>query len=165
MNKLKMLIPITILLMYIVYGYMSIVSQNAVYICRKDMEKVLEDEHDYLNEVASYLEEYEYFRAEYDLSTQTFYKISPDGANTEPLERLCKQYSFNMIGRDEYGMYVVYNRLFDHSVHIGMSYDYDLKKWYYNYTHNYGLCAYGHLNGYKIYDFLFNRKGVLRVGQ
>lgn len=159
MKKVKIFILITILIA-VIYGCISIYSvknqDDAVYVCRNDIMRVFESEGDYFNQIAYFYEKYEYFYALYDLSTESFVEIQPVSGEIRPLEKLCKEYSFNLIHRYDNCLYIAYNRPFNHSVCIGLIYDYNSKKWEYSYNHNYSMCRYGHLNGYRFYDLIFN---------
>lgn len=75
---------------------------------------------------------------------------------SEILSKLFEKYSFNTLDRYDNYLVITYNRPFDHSIVIGMFYDYEKGEWNFTYNHNYKRCENSHLNGYRFFDLLFN---------
>ncbi len=169
--KRKILIGIAVCLLglYIFYCVSTLATQpNTAYLNKWEVKEVFENNKDYFQEAADYFENRDVAHIYYDSSQQEITgtsaydpeeekwvenKADPDDVRV--VEKMCRELSFNMIQRDDSWLDVFYVRPFDHSITIGISYNYDTKKWTTNYSHNYDRCTCGH-HGYRVYDLIFN---------
>ena len=156
-SRVKIIIIILVLLLFVytLWGINSFISQDAEYTTKSEMMSVLDENARYFDSVADFFENYEYKYILYDLSSQSFVDDLTKEEETVTL-KLFSELSFNSLERDGDSISFVHLRPFDHSINIGLNYNYLTKEWSYIYNHNYKRCQNGHLNGYWFYDVLLN---------
>ncbi|MBQ3110529.1 MAG: hypothetical protein IJC69_05255 [Clostridia bacterium] len=166
-SKIFIIATLCIIALYICYCGITLFTQDVPYVNKGDVLKAFNSNEDYFNEVANYFKDRNQATVYYDTYQQTFsgsYMQDESGKSVETdasaadvalLNKMCTELSFNMIEKDQYGLVILYQRLFDHNTKVGMAYDYNTEEWSPVYWHNYTLCSSGH-HGYKLYDLIFN---------
>lgn len=159
MKKHSMILIVLIALLFLVYCTISVWSfknqKNVEYLNKNQVIKVFENDLKYFDSLARYYESHEDAIITYDL-TNKYFVSSVTEEDADVLKKLVEEYSFNLIMRDDDYFSIMYNRPFDHSVLVGMTYDYATQEWAFTYDHNYDRCAKGHFWGYRFYDLLYN---------
>lgn len=154
--KIIIIILVALLSVYIIWSINSFVSQDAEYTTKSEMMSVLDENFQYFDDIVNFFKNYEYKYILYDLSSQSFvYGLTKEEESV--IQKLFSELSFNYLEKDGDSISFVYCRPFNHSVNVGLKYDYITKEWTYIYYHNYKRCSNGHLNGYWFYDVLLNK--------
>lgn len=149
------IILVSLLSVYTIWSINSFIGQDAEYATKKEVMSVFNENAQYFDSVADFFENYKYKYILYDLSSQLFVDDLTKEEETVTL-KLFSELSFNSLERDGDSISFVYLRPFNHSISIGLNYNYLTKEWSYIYNHNYKRCQNGHLNGYWFYDVLLN---------
>lgn len=134
----------------------SLNAQNVPYISQKQVMSVLEENKEYFNEVSKLYENVDSQYIMYDLSAKKIVDGTVAKHEETVISDLFEKYSFNQIWKTENELNIIYVRPFNHKINIGISYDYESKEWSYIYNHNYDGCKNSHINGYKIFDMIWN---------
>lgn len=140
----------------------SILSQeNVKFICKRDVQNVVDNDINYFQSVAEFYKSYENRTIFYDSAVQdyseAFTSPSLEPSEAGVVDKIFKEYGFNTLYRLDDCLMIFYNRPTNHNIIIGIQFNYTTQKWAYLYNHNYESCNCGHLDGYRVFDFLFNR--------
>ncbi len=162
MKKVFIIAAIVLVIAYFGWCCYSILSQEDVnFICKKDVQNVVDNDINYFQSIAEFYESYENRTIFYDLAVHDFSEEltvpSLEPSEADFVEKIFKKYGFNTLYKIDDNLMIFYNRPTKHNIVIGIQYDYITQKWDYLYSHSYERCSCGHFNGYRVFDFLFNR--------
>lgn len=160
-KKLYLYISLIIIFVitYIIIGFSKIEKQqNVNYLNKREILNILNNDTEYFDTIAEFYKNSNDKVIVYDLSTNNFVS---DLSNTpiveiQLIEPLFKKYSFNFLEKDGDTLSIYYQRPFEHKISIGLVYNYRNEQWDFLYNHNYEGCPVGHLDGYRIYDLIYN---------